>query len=77
MLIQEFLNLCKRLGVPVADEKTKWSDLHMVFLGILLDGENHALSIPEEKCIKAIKLPTCSLGEGKQLLKSSKNCLVT
>ena len=69
MLIQEFLNLSKDLGVLVADEKTKWSDLHMVFLGILLDGENHALSIPEEKCIKAIKLLNLFIGRRKATVK--------
>ena len=69
MLIQEFLNLCKRLGVLVADKKTEWSDLRMVFLGILLDGENHVLSIPEEKRIKAIKLLNLFIGRRKATVK--------
>ena len=39
-LIQKFLDLCKRLNVPMSDEKTVWADVRVVFLGILLDGQN-------------------------------------
>ena len=48
-MIQGFIDLCQEINVPVAIEKTEWSDVLMVFLGILLDGKNLVLSIPIEK----------------------------
>ena len=55
-LIQAFLNLCQELNIPVAIEKTEWGCMIIVFLGILLDGKNHMLSIPLEKRDKALAL---------------------
>ena len=43
-LIQEFLNLCSEIGIPIALDKTEWAAIRIVFLGILLDGE-HLISI--------------------------------
>ena len=53
-LINEFLHLCKLLGVPVALEKTEWGMSIITFLGILLDGRFQKLGIPEEKRIRTI-----------------------
>ena len=50
-LINEFLHLCKLLGVPVALEKTEWGMSIIIFLGILLDGRFQKLGILEEKRI--------------------------
>ena len=55
-LINSFLEICKRLNIPVADEKTVFGDSQVVFLGILLDGEHFVLAIPEEKRRKAINM---------------------
>ena len=55
-LIQEFLNLCGNLNIPVSSEKMEWGAELMVFLGILLDGRNLTLAIPTEKRDKVIKL---------------------
>ena len=55
-LIQEFLNLCNDLNIPVAVEKTEWGCSMIVFLGILLDGRNLFLSLPLEKQAKALNL---------------------
>ena len=40
----------------MATEKTEFAKIRVVFLGILLDGESHILSIPEEKRIRAVNL---------------------
>ena len=55
-LIEEFLKLCDELGVPVAAEKTEWGQKCIVFLGILLDGEDLVMRIPLEKRTKALNL---------------------
>ena len=55
-MIDSFLKLCHELGVPVSMEKIEWAAKFMVFLGILLDGVNHTLSVPIEKRESAIQL---------------------
>ena len=54
--LNTFLDLCTDLGIPVSDEKTEWAVTLIVFLGILLDGKNRMLAIPEEKANKALHL---------------------
>ena len=53
-LLQLFLNMCARLGVPVSLEKTHWANLIITFLGILLNGKHHYLAVPEDKRIRAL-----------------------
>ena len=53
-LIREFLDMCHELGVPIADNKTEWASIRIVFLGILLDGQFMIMIIPEEKRLRAI-----------------------
>ena len=48
-MIQKFLDLCLELGVPISREKTEFASEIIVYLGILLDGRNLVLAIPEEK----------------------------
>ena len=48
-MIQMFHEVCEALGVPLAKEKTIWAVLQIVFLGILMDGNNKILALPEEK----------------------------
>ena len=55
-LINTFLDLCKRLNVPISLEKTQWSSPLMVFLGILLNGYALTLGIPMEKKEKALNM---------------------
>ena len=55
-LVHRFLQLCKLVGCPIAKEKTKWGMMRIIFLGILLDGEQYTLAIPEDKRRKAINL---------------------
>ena len=53
-LVSKFLQICQEIGVPVAEEKTKMAEQQMVFLGLLLDGENFLITVPENKRIKAL-----------------------
>ena len=55
-MIQQFLELCEFLGVPISLEKTEWASELIIFLGILLDGTNWILAVPEEKCVVAVSL---------------------
>ena len=54
-LIEQFLLMCRELGIPIAEEKTEWADVLVTFLGILLDGKNMTLCLPIEKKERAIK----------------------
>ena len=55
-MIQPFIDLCQEVGVLLAFDKTEWSSVRIVFLGILLDGKDMILAIPEDKRRKAINL---------------------
>ena len=55
-LVRHFLHLCERLKCPVAHDKTEWASLHVVFLGILLDGSRHVLAVPQDKREKTLML---------------------
>ena len=56
LMLNTFLEMCNRLGVPISTEKTEWATTRIVFLGILLDGEMLILVVPEEKKLTAINL---------------------
>ena len=53
-LVRCFLNICKKLNVPVALEKTEWATNTIMFLGLVLNGKTFRLSIPNEKRLKAL-----------------------
>ena len=67
--INKFLELCKWLGIKVAIEKTEWGTTRIIFLGILLDGENLILAIPEEKKTRAINMLTLMINKKKSTIK--------
>ena len=71
--MQTFLDLCRDLGVPVAMEKTEWATMKIVFLGILLDGENCLLVVPQEKKNKALNWLTKMEGSKKVTKKELEN----
>ena len=52
--VYEFLNICEQINFPVAPEKTVWVMTIIVFLGILINTETQTISVPLEKCIKAL-----------------------
>ena len=53
-MVSKFLRICKKLGVPIAIEKTEFANKKMIFLGILLHRDRFIMTIPEEKKIRAI-----------------------
>ena len=57
-LINSFLKLCDRLGIPISIEKTEWGSLVVTFLGILLDGRSFCLGLPQEKHQRAVDMLT-------------------
>ena len=71
-LVSIFLEICSSLGVPISQEKTEWGSTQIVFLGLLLDGMEHRISIPQEKIDKATKWLNYLLDKKKLPLKSFK-----
>ena len=55
-MLKEFLSLCHTIGCPISEEKMETSTEIIVFLGILLNGRLHVVSIPQDKVIKALNL---------------------
>ena len=68
-LINSFMQLCEQIGVPLALDKMEWGTEIIVFLGILLNGNNLSLSIPLEKCDKAIQLLNLMISKRKATVK--------
>ena len=64
-MVREFLNICSEISFPVATEKTEWAAARVVFLGILLDGETHTLSVPESKRCQALNQLGCFIDKRK------------
>ena len=56
--LEQFMEMCKVLGVPILMDKTEWPQNLMTFLGILLDGIYHLLAVPEDKRVKTLNLLT-------------------
>ena len=55
-VMREFILLCDELGIPIAEDKTEWATLRVIFLGILLDGISLTLGILLEKRTHALNL---------------------
>ena len=51
-----FLRICKDINFPVSEEKTEWAEPNITFLGMLLDGKNHTISIPLEKRTETLQM---------------------
>ena len=51
--VEQFLEICQRIGFPVALGKTCWATDLIGFLGMLLDTKNQRILIPHEKIEKA------------------------
>ena len=69
LIINQFLDLCQELGVPIAIEKAKWASEYVVFLGILLDGCKLVLCLPLDKREKAIKMLQIMISKKKATVK--------
>ena len=53
-LMKQFMEICSMVGIPLSQEKTVWGMPVITFLGFLLDGVRFIITIPEEKCLKAL-----------------------
>ena len=53
-MVNTFLDICNRICLPVAEDKTEWASFHIVFLGILILGDSMMLSIPLDKRDRAL-----------------------
>ena len=50
------MQICGEINFPLALDKTEWANTSTTFLGILVDGQRHALVVPEEKRLKALNM---------------------
>ena len=64
--IQLFLDVCKRINMPISEEKTFWSEETMTFLGFLINGRNHMVMVPLEKVAQANQMLDEILRPGKK-----------
>ena len=55
-LTQIFLQICKEVSFPISEGKTEFATIRIVFLGMLLDGQNLIIAVPEDKRIKTLSL---------------------
>ena len=55
-IVLMFLGVCEDINFPVALDRTEWANTVMVFLGMLLNGKTHTLSIPEDKRQEALNM---------------------
>ena len=55
-LVNTFIRLCSKLGIPMALDKTEFAATSMVFLGILIDSRVKVLAVPEEKKVKTLNV---------------------
>ena len=64
-----FLDICHRIGCSMSMSKTERATQLIIFLGILLDGQNLLLSIPVDKKVKAINLIKTAINQQKVTIK--------
>lgn len=69
LLMQTFDNLCKNLGVPIAEEKNEGPVTRLCYLGLGIDTEEFKIYVPEEKIIKLKAQLNTTLGRKKVTLK--------
>ena len=68
-MVKQFLLVCGIMGCPVSIEKTEWASLCLTFLGILLNGRTLTLSVPTEKCHKALSMLDYAIQKRKITIK--------
>ena len=54
--IEIFLQICSKVNLPVAEDKTYWADNILIFLGFLLDATNQVIGVPREKLAKGLNM---------------------
>lgn len=68
-LMAAFQEICKELGVPIADQKTVWPTPVLEFLGLEIDTINMVVRIPLDKLFDLKDKITQVLGRKKASLK--------
>ena len=68
-MVRKFMELCNRMGCPISMDKMEWAASAIIFLGILLNGRIHTLSIPENKRVKALGMIDWALAKKKVTVK--------
>lgn len=63
--VDEFMEICEVIGMPLSPEKTCWATQIIIFLGMLINTLTQTISIPVEKRDRA-------LGEIDIVLRSKK-----
>ena len=53
-MVSKFIELADQIGFQVATQKMEWATTRIMFLGVLLLGDEFKLSIPEDKRLKAL-----------------------
>ena len=69
-MVRTFISICDNINCPVSEEKTELADNLMIFLGILLDGKNQLLMVPQEKKTKAINIINYVVSQRKITIKT-------
>ena len=69
-LVNRFIELCHEINCPLSAEKTEWASKKLIFLGILLDGENSVLAIPTAKRDQALSLIRNTIAKRKIKIKN-------
>ena len=54
--VQEFLEICDKIGLPVAIDKTSWGVQLLTFLGFLINTVQQIVLIPCEKVAKGLNM---------------------
>ena len=68
-MVRHFLDICNRINLPVSMEKTEWAQNKIVFLGMILDGVQHRIMIPEDKRVKSINAISFAADHRKMTVK--------
>ena len=68
-MVSKFLQICAEIGCPVSHEKTEIAKTKIVFIGMLLDGQNRVIGIPEDKHLKATNMLNWFLSQRKATIK--------
>ena len=68
-MVRQFLDLCNCINCPISKDKTEWATTSIVFLGILLNGTNRTLAVPQDKKEKAKNLLKIAILKRKVTIK--------
>ena len=68
-MIVNFLWVCSKIDCLVSEEKTEQANEVMIFLGMLLNGRTHTISVPIEKHDKAFNLLVEGVNKRKVTIK--------